>query len=151
MTKRSVSDPLLALLQQAGLAPEDIDKALDRQAARWTHTLLRHGHPYVRRLRTSTGFNAVGISRRYRRLLIDIEQRGSDGGLLWHYREFGRANCLFRCKGAIPDTTLTALPGRLLGNLIQPYPALSAATIHDAVATRDAWIELTVEPGWQVF
>lgn len=151
MTKRHMSQPLSALLRQAGLACDDVDSALDRQAARWAHTVLRHGHPYVRRLRTSTGFNAVGIARKYRRLLIDIEQRGSDGGMLWHYREFGRANCLFRCKGVIPDTTLAALPGRTLGSLIQPYPALSATRIHDAVATRDGWIEMTVEPGWQVF
>ncbi len=92
MTKRHVSQPLSGLLRQAGIACDDVDSALDRQAARWVHTVLRHGHPYVRRLRASTGFNVVGISRKYRRLLIDIEQRGPDGGMLWHYREYGRAN-----------------------------------------------------------
>ena len=151
MAKRSVSDPLLALLQQASLAADDVDQALDRQAALYAHTILRHGHPYVRDLRIGTGFNVVGISRKYRRLLIDMEQRGPDGGLLWHYRELGRANCLFRCKGVIPETALAALPGRSVGSLIQPYRALSAATIHDAEMTPDGWIELTVEPTWQVF
>lgn len=151
MTKRRVSDPLLSLLEQAALSCSDVDSTLDRQAARWAHPVIRHSHIHVRRVRTSTRIGVVAISRRYRRLLVDVEHRGPDGVMLWHYRELGRANCLFRCNGVVPRGALAVLLGASLGNLIQPYPALSAATVKAAELARDGWIELTVEPAWHVF
>ena len=151
MTRRYVSQPLLEMLRQADLTSDHVNSALDWQMARWTHASLPHSHPYMRRFRTGTGLNAVAISRKYRRLLVNIEQRGPDGGMLWHYREVGRTNCQFHCKGVIPAASLAALPGKSLNVLIQPHPALSAAEIRAAVATCDGWIELTLALSWTIF
>lgn len=151
MTKQYVSEPLLALLRQTGVSPRDVDAAIERQANRWAHTLLRQGHACVRRIRAATGLEVVGIARKYRRLLVEIEQHGTDGAIAWHYKEVGRTGGTFRCKAAVPDTVLAALPGRALGDLIQPFPALSTTRIDAVDVVHDGWIELTVTPGWQAF
>jgi hypothetical protein len=147
---RYVSEPLLALLQRAGIAARDVDDALDRQALRWAHTLLRHGDPSVCQLREGSGINVVGIARKYRRLLTEIEQRAADGSTAWHYRELGRAGSAFRCA-PVPATALAALPGRRLGDLIKIDSALAHVTIVEVTRSDSESIELVIAPRWQMF
>lgn len=150
MIKRKVSEPLLALLVQTGITPAAVDAALTHQIARWAQALLRQSHPYVRRVRT-TGVHVVGIARKYRRLLVSIEQRGRNNELLWHYHEYSPRQCFFRCVGTVPETAVAALAGRPLGDLIQTFPALSMGIIDTAQSTHDGWLDLTLTPSWQIF
>lgn len=145
-----LSDPLDDLLQRAGLSPVKVDMALERLARLWQPTVLKPGHVYLRQIRERTDINVVGISRRYRRLLVEIEQF-KDKQLLWRYHERSRSDCAFACAGQIPHTVGDALLGQPLRTLVVPTPAIGAVTIDSLSRDRAGWLDLKVTPEWRLF
>ncbi len=150
MSDRYLSDPLEDLLERAGLSPVNINMALDELANTWQPTVLKPGHVLLGRIRERTDVNVVGISRRYRRLLVEIKQFKAEK-FRWHYHERNRSNCFFACEGDVPHTVSDNLPGGPLRALIVPTPALGAVTIDRLSRDRVGWLNLTVTPQWRVF
>ncbi|RSY81993.1 hypothetical protein DAH66_14075 [Sphingomonas koreensis] len=150
MPKSYLSDPLDDLLQRSGLSAAKIDMSLERLARLWQPTVLKPGHPYLRQIQQRTGVNVVGIARRYRRLLVEIEQL-EDAKLRWRYHERSRSDCVFACAGQIPHTLGDALRGRPLRALIIPTPALGEMTIDTVLHDPDGRLDLRVTPQWRQF
>ena len=150
MSSSYLSHPFDDLLRRSGLSPTKIDMSLERLARMWQPTVLKPGHVYLRQIRDRTGINVVGISRRYRRLLVEIQQL-EDEALLWRYHERSRSDCVFSCAGQIPHALGDALPGRALRALIIPTPALGEMTIDSVWHDPDGWLDLKVTPQWRPF
>jgi hypothetical protein len=150
MADRFISEPLDDLLQRSGLTPDMVDTSLERLARLGQPTALKPGHAYLRQIHAHSGVDVVGISRRYRRLLVEIEQR-KGRELLWRYHERSRSNCVFACPGQIPHTFGAALVGQQLRKLAVPTTTLGAVTI-DSVSHADAgWLDVEVTPRWRPF
>lgn len=150
MQNRYISDPLDDLLQRSGLSPAKIDNAIEQLALRWAPTILRPGHDYLRQINDHTNINVVAISRKYRRLFVEIEQY-KGGKAIWHYHERSRTACVFACLGIIPHTVESALVGRPLRSLIIPTPAIAATVVENTSREREGWMTLSVTPQWQQF
>ncbi|MEO9131306.1 MAG: hypothetical protein ABI240_08870 [Sphingomonas sp.] len=136
------------LLERSDLLLGEIDQSLQQLAATGQPTTLKPGHPCLRQVHDRTGINLVGISRRYRRLLAEIEQV-ENGALKWRYREQSRTECLFMCRGVIPHAVGIALISQPLRRLIVPTGPLGEATIESLIHDPDGWLELTVAPQWR--
>lgn len=145
-----LSDPLDDLLQRTGLSATRVDEALERLARDWQPTVLKPGHAYLQLIRERTGINVVGIQRRYRRLLVEIEQF-EDKHCRWRYHERSRSDCVFACVDNIPHTIGDALPGRPLRALIVPTPAIGAVMIDSLSRDPEGWLTLAVTPEWRSF
>lgn len=141
---------MLELINRAGLRPEAVDEALDDLVRKPASAILRGSHPIVQRLQQASDINVVQISRRSRCLLVEIEQLNQEGPA-WQYREKAPRNCIFSCRGQIPDSIGSALSGALLAKLVVPTIALAETSINDVTATADGWLNVEVKPEWHQF
>ncbi|WP_066663771.1 MULTISPECIES: hypothetical protein [unclassified Sphingomonas] len=149
MQKLYLSDPLADLLERSGLSPKQVNMSLERQARLRYPTVLAPGHVYLRQIREHTGVNVVMISRRYRRLLVQIEQM-KNGKWQWIYKERSQTDIEFACPADIPHTLEAALPGRPLNSLIDPTtPALGCLIIDACSRDRHGWLNPSIKPGWR--
>ena len=148
--KRHVSGPTLELLGQAGLAPEDVDSALQKLVWSKTSAILRKHDPLIARICDTTAIGVVQIARKSRYLLMEIEQRG-DNGALWQYREQAPSKCIFSCVGQVPDLIESALNGELLEKLVIPAVAMAGMLISNIDETGDGWLNIDVVPPWHRF
>lgn len=148
--KRHLSLPLLELLTQASLHPNDLDAALDLRARQGTCTHLQAGHAFLRQIVATTGINVVDVGRRSRRLFMTIDQHAS-ARPAWRYVEINKVCWRLLCEGCLPDTLKSALSKAPVSQLIQPTPAIAGASI-EQVRQKDAnWLEVTITPQWQEF
>lgn len=148
--KRQISEPTLGLLAASGLSATEVDDAIDRLVAAQKATLLRKPHDIIQRIADQTGINVVGIARKSRHILIEIEQR-KGGAAWWQYREHSPRRCIFSCRGQVPATIGTALNGVLLEQLVKPAIAMSGTTIGSVGSTTDGWLTVEVAPTWTSF
>lgn len=145
--QQHVSAPLLDLLTRSDLTAEGVDKALEQMAARGRPAMLRADHPCLAQMRERTGIGVVSIARRYKRLLVEIEQ-DDERGPIWRYSERGRDQCLFHVKVTLGATLQAALIDKPLARLIEPTAALGMAIIEDIATDRQGWLDLIVKPRW---
>lgn len=143
---RHVSAITLQLLEGAGLTADALDREFDGRAP----AVLRKAHPMLVAMSNAAGLNVVQAARRSRYLLIEIEQHES-GATQWVYREKTARDCIFSCRGTLPDALQGALEGRMLGQLVDPHDAISATTIEHAVDIGAGWLAIGVSPRWETF
>lgn len=148
--KRQISEPTLGLLVASGLSATNVDDAIDRLVASQKAALLRKPHDIIKQIADRTGINIVGIARKSRHILIEVEQRKADAAW-WQYREHSPRRCIFSCRGQIPETIGTALNGALLEKLVRPAIAMSGTTIGSVGSTSDGWLTVEVAPIWAEF
>lgn len=151
-TRRHVSVPALELLEKADLPPAEIDAALEALVGSSNGVVLRLNHPLLQRIAHASGVNVTQISRRSRYLLIAIEQFDQQGAY-WQYREQTPRDCLFSCRGRLPNNLAISLSGELLKTLACPAlaPAIADTRIVDVNPVDDNWLNVRVTPEWRLF
>lgn len=148
--RRTISGPAQALLDRAGVSPEEIDTALGEMVSGKGIAILRAHHPLIRHIQQTTSINIVQIARRSRTLLIEIEQQ-RDNKPFWNYREHRPRWCTFSCPGILPDTIEIALHDQLLDKVVESAIAMTGTKITDVSKTDDGWLRFNVVPPWHIF
>lgn len=148
--KRQLSGPAVELLERSNLPPSEIDAALDALVQNKAGAVLYHNHPVVQHIAGSTGLNLVQIARKSRHLLIQIEQQ-NDHGPLWQYREQTPRSCTFACKGQIPLTAQSVLPGKPLSTLATTPLGMDQVIINQVIDDSGGWVTVSVTPPWHIF
>lgn len=152
MTTGHLSAPLLKMLQAAAVRPSAVHRLIVDRTAKNTYPVLRAGHPFIQRIRVATALDVTGITWRYGRLLVSVEQIKNQR-IHWFYEEFKGSHCSFRCPANPPDTVVIALRGKPLSVVTDTIAVLADVTIsgedHDCAAK--GWLSLKLAPEWISF
>jgi hypothetical protein len=149
-TTRHLSRPMASMLEAAGLTVDIVDDAIGEQIAKGRPSALRVGHPLVDRLRAETGLGVVLVGRRYRRLMLEIEQP-VERAMRWIYREHSPVRSEFLCRGKIPETFAAGLGGEPLSRIADPPWQIGTAIIETVTVLHDGWLSVAITPCWLDF
>ena len=152
MADRYISKPLLQIISAAKITPAAVHRSITTRSNKHTYPVLTLGHPYVRRVRAATNLDVIGISWRYGRLLVSVEQM-KDRRIYWFYKELKGSHCSFRFPAEIPHTVLGSLAGKSLKVVIDEISPLADVIIAgpDEDYATPGWLCLKLAPEWVSF
>jgi len=142
----SVSEPLLRMLDVAGLDPARLNRAIGRRLLRGRFAEMYKVDHYARGLSRATGMAVRRLSRAHRNILLEIDMP------TYRYGEYSRNDCRLFCKARLPETIQAALIGKTVGEMASFSTggfALADLPIENFLPDYGPWMVVKVAPNWR--